>query len=617
MNILTKNFKAIKEIVLFTPPTDPPPFVLKEAEKANNTPLSGDIAQHQALLRCARRLAGTIEKALVILKEPCQIDKIAALKVEIEALEQQQTNLSPILETYSLSQSPAKNVISTSLEENRLQLENLYNLPNNKDLVFRNLTIPAKPPVRAFLAFVDGLADKNTINLSILQPLLLLGKSDKTLYQPDGLIPLIEEYLPGNQVKLAHTFGDATTSINMGDTAIFFDGIPKAVLIETKGQEHRGIDRPTLEQSVRGSQSAFTETLRVNTGLIRSLLRTSDLTTEMITVGTRSNTLCAVMYLKSIINPDLVTETKRRLQNIQIDTILEAGTLQLLLMDQPNLPFPQALSTERPDRVAAALGEGRLAILVDGSPFAIVAPINLFTLFHVSEDFSLPWVAGSFGRILRILGASITILLPAMYIAISYYHQEALPTDLILAIGGARERVPFPAIVEIVSMELAFELLREGGIRIPGMLGSTIGIVGAIILGQAAVSASIVSPITVVIIAVTGLASFATPDYSLSFALRLTRFIFEILAAMLGLVGVAGGLITIIVLLSSMKSLGVPYLTPIAPKTTAGYDIVLRGPNASQELRPDELNPKDIRRQPKVSLQWTKKAPKGKKGNQP
>jgi spore germination protein KA len=208
----------------------------------------------------------------------------------------------------------------------------------------------------------------------------------------------------------------------MGDTAILFDGLAQAVLIETKGQEHRGIDRPTLEQTVRGSQSAFTETLRVNTGLVRALLRTSDLTTEMITVGTRSNTLCAVMYLKSVINPDLVVEAKRRLQGIATDAITQAGILQLLMMDQPFLPFPQALSTERPDRVAAALSEGRLAVLVDGSPFAIVAPINLFTLLHVSEDFALPWVAGSFSRILRLSGALINILLPAMYLAISYFH---------------------------------------------------------------------------------------------------------------------------------------------------------------------------------------------------
>jgi spore germination protein KA len=616
MNIFAKNFKAIKQILIYEPPKDPPPFVLKEAERPNDapSPVTSSLAQHEALLRYAQRLADTVEKSREVLKDPFQTEKIEALKLEIAALEKQKDKLSPVLETYSLEQSPVDQEISTSMEENKLALEKLYNLPLNKDLIIRRLTIPAKPPVNAALAFIDGLSDKNTINLAILQPLMLLGKSNKNLFDADGLEELIAEYLPGNQVKLVHTIGEIVAAINMGDTAILFDGLSQAVLIETKGQEHRGIDRPALEQTVRGSQSAFTETLRINTGLVRALLRTSDLTTEMITVGTRSNTLCAVMYLKSVINPDLVVEAKRRLENITTDAITQAGMLQLLMMDQPILPYPQALSTERPDRVAAALAEGRLAILVDGSPFAIVAPISFFTLLHVSEDFALPWIAGSFSRILRLSGALINILLPAMYLAISYFHQEALPTDLILAIGAAREKVPFPAFVEIAAMEFAFELLREGGIRIPGMLGSTIGIVGAIILGQAAVAASIVSPITVVIIAVTGLASFAVPDYSLSFAFRLTRFIFELLAAILGLIGVAGGLITITVLLCSMKSLGVPYLAPLAPKTKYGYDVILRGPNASQELRPDELSPQDIRRQPKVSLNWTKKPSDQKKG---
>ncbi|MBS1115432.1 MAG: gerAA 1, partial [Nitrospirae bacterium] len=194
------------------------------------------------------------------------------------------------------------------------------------------------------------------------------------------------------------------------------------------------------------------------------------------------------------------------------------------------------------------------------------------------------WLAGSFSRLIRFLSSVIAIILPAFYIAISYFHQEALPTDLILAIGAARERVPFPAFLEIAAMEFAFELLREGGLRIPGMLGSTISIVGAIILGQTAVTANIVSPITVVIIAVTGLASFSIPDYSMAFSLRLVRFAFELLAALLGLVGIAGGLIAITVFLCNMKSLGVPYMAPVGPKTTPGYDTVIRGPVFS---RPD------------------------------
>ncbi|HWR55756.1 MAG TPA: spore germination protein [Negativicutes bacterium] len=618
MNIITKNFKALKELILYKPPEIPSPFVLGEKEEGRPEPVSpldqihADADMHASLLRCAERLAKALEKARKILAQPLRTEALVSLAKELEALQEQQAQLTPLLQAYNRKQDPLDQTVSTSLQENRLMLERLYNLPANKDLVMRELTIPGTPPVAAILFFIDGLIDKDTINLAVLQPLMLLGNTHRQLYDGRPTTRLITEYLPSNQVRTATTFGDVLDSLNLGDTALFLDGVSEAVLLETKGQEHRSIDRPQMEQSVRGSQSAFTETLRVNTGLVRAILRTSDLTTEISNIGVRSNTLCAVMYLHSLVNPRLVQEMKRRLDGIKVDHVTSAGALLLQLIDHPMLPFPQALTTERPDRVAAALLEGRLAVLLDGSPFAIVAPISMFTLFHTGEDFSFSWIAASFLRLLRFIGTFLTLTLPAIYIAISYFHQEAIPTDMILAIAAARERVPFPSILEILMMEFAFELLREAGTRIPSLLGPSIGIVGGIILGQAAVSAGIVSPITVVIVAVTGLASFAIPDYSYSYAIRLFRFVLEILAFMLGLVGVACGLLALTALLCSVKSLGVPYLSPVAPKTRAGYDIVLRGPIYTQELRPDDLNAQDRRRQAGVSRQWREEPPAGR-----
>ncbi|MBP2653235.1 MAG: gerAA 1 [Firmicutes bacterium] len=612
MNIFQKNFKAIKKLVIFQPPQTPSQFVLTEMESpCNETPNQLDIAlsQHKATVRYAKRVTSVLEKAETLLSEPYQVEKIQAFKVELDILQEQQKALSPLVETYNLSQNPLDQSISTSLEENILLLKHLYNWPQNKDLILRSITIPAKPLMNAKLAFIDGLVDSNTISQTVINPLMLAKKDDLNLYTNDFLERLITQYLPGSQAILVDTLRAVTDGLNLGNTAIFFDHVAKAMLIETKGQEHRSIDRPVMEQTARGSQSAFTETLRVNTGLVRSILRTNDLTTELLTLGTRSNTLCAIMYLKPIINPALVQEARRRLSNLNVDTISDSGALQRFIEDHPSLPFPQTLSTERPDRVAAAISEGRLAILLDGSPFVVVAPINFFTLYHSAEDFSYSWLAGSFSRIVRFLGSIIATILPAFYIAISYFHQEALPTDLILAIGTARERVPFPSFLEILAMEFSFELLREGGIRVPGMLGSTISIVGAIILGQTAVAASIVSPITVVIIAITGLASFSIPDYSMAFSLRLVRFAFELLAALLGLVGIASGLIALAVLLCSMKSLGAPYMAPVGPKTTPGFDTIVRGPVFSQERRPDELNPQDKRKQANISRQWTKEPP--------
>ena len=617
-NFFSKNFAALKRLVLYKPPPDAPQFVLDErgatgpekAEKDGKAAASEEFhlaaQRHAAMLRYARRLEFALAKAASLLIPPISREKAAALGTELAALEKQKEQLSPLVTSYAFRRDPLDAPISASLEENKLALERLYNLPANKDLITRDITIPAAPPVKAFLAFIDGLADKQTINLAILQPLLLLGSGSRQLYDGDTLQKLVGEFLPANQVRLAHTLRDVTDSINLGDTAIFLDGAAAAIVAETKGFEHRTVSRSMIEQSVRSSQSAFTETIRVNTALVRTFLRASDLTAEFLTVGARGNNLCAIMYLKSVINPLLVEEARRRLKSIKTDTIFESGMLQHFFEDYALLPYPQSLLTERPDRVAAALSEGRLAILVDGSPFALVAPISLFTLLHASEDFSFSWITGSFSRALRIASTMVAALFPSLYIAISYFHQEALPTELILAVAGARENVPFPSIVEIAIMEFAFELIREAGVRIPNMMGSTIGIVGAIILGQAAVAASIVSPITVVIIAITGLSSFAIPDYSLAAAVRLTRFAFEIIAAILGLVGVASGILSLLVTFAAMKSLGVPYLAPVAPKTIFGYDVLLRGPAYSQEFRPDALSPQDRRRQPRISRVWTK-----------
>jgi spore germination protein KA len=419
--------------------------------------------------------------------------------------------------------------------------------------------------------------------------------------------------LPSNQVNPVTEYADVARGINSGDTALFIEGTAKALIINTKGYEHRSVDRPQIEQSVRGSQVSFGEALRTNTGLIRTMVQSSDLITEIIPIGKRVSSNCAVMYLKSIANPDLINEVKRRISNFSTDYVSTNGQLEQFIEDHPSIPFPQSLSTERPDRVAPHLLEGRVAVLLEGASFVHVLPVGLFGFFHSVEDISLGSKVASFMRILRYLGAFIAVVLPSGYLSINYFHPEALPTEMALAVAGAREKVPFPAFFEMLIMEFSFELIREAGLRVPGMLGSTIGIVGAIIVGQAAVSANIVSPIMVVIIAMTGVASFCIPDYRLAFAFRIVRIILLLLAMTMGFVGVAYGLLLLVVLLCNMKSFGVPYLAPIAPRTIAGLDIVIRGPVFRQERRPDELNPQDVVRQPPISRMWTKHSPANKK----
>ena len=617
-NAIQQVYANMKNILVYQPSNQPDPFVLGETQHegkdVSDKPLSGqleDFQRFEAELRYAKRLTAFMEKVIQVLRENQWSEKSEPLKAEYKALEKQHSEISTILLSYIGKGVNNESAISTSLEENKKNVEEIYQLPLNKDIVIRKLIIPANPPIKAMLVFMDGLSDKKIINMTVLQPLMLMRNSREELYGADLVGILIEEYLPSGQATRVGRFKEVQQGINTGDSVLFFDGIEEAVVIETKGFEHRGVDRPATEQSVRGSQNAFSEVLRVNTALIRSMLHTSDLVTEMIPMGKQSNSNCAVMYLKSIANQELVAEVRRRIEGINTDIIIDSGMLESLIIDFPRNPFPQSLSTERPDRVAVHLAEGRVAIFMDGSPFGQIVPVSLFTLMHSADDFALHVYYANAMRMIRWASAFVSMLLPAIYISISTFHHEAIPTELMLSISAARGQVPFPTIVEIVLMEFSFELIREGGLRIPGILGSTLGIVGAIILGQAAVTAKIVSPIMVIVIAVTGLASYSIPDYRLGSAFRLLRFIFIFLAMSMGLVGIACGFLVFTAVLCSLKSFGMPYMAPVAPKTTPGGDVILRKPIHMQKKRPDELNPQDVIRQADVSRPWTTETPTG------
>jgi len=610
-------YTSIKNILVYQPSKQPDPFVLDEnqqdTKKINCDPVpldsSESLQQLEAMMRHAKRLVTFIEQYIEELHDGQWFGKRREWKVQYDALKQQQTEINAILEKKNNDDNVSEPTISTSLEENQKKIEEIYQLPLNKDVVIRKFIISTQPEVKALLIFMDGLADKKVMNMAVLQPLMLLQNQQES--DSDVVDFIIEQCLPSGQASRVGSFKEVQQGINTGDAVLFLDGIGEAVTIETKGAEHRGVDRPATEQSVRGSQNAFTEVLRVNTALIRSMLHSSDLITEMIPVGKRGHSNCAIMYLKTIANEELVAEVRRRIKGINTDIIIDSGILEHFIVDFPSNPFPQTLSTERPDRVVVHLVEGRVAILVDGSPFGHIAPISLFTLMHSADDFSMHFYYSNFLRMIRWVGGLISMLLPALYLAISTFHQEAIPTELLLSITAARGQVPFPTIFEILLMELAFELIREGGLRIPGILGSTLGIVGAIILGQAAVSAKIVSPIMVIVIAVTGLASYSIPEYRLASAFRIFRLVFVFMALVMGLVGVACSFFVLTGILSSLKSFGMPYLAPIAPKTTSGGDVILRKPVHMQQRRPDELNTQDVIRQGDVSRPWTKQIPTG------
>ncbi len=400
---------------------------------------------------------------------------------------------------------------------------------------------------------------------------------------------------------------DILDGVNYGDTAFFLEGCSKALLVETKGWERRGVERPQIEQTISGPQEAFTETLRTNTALLRKLLKSEQLSTEILTVGSRIKTYVAVMYLRDLANPDLVAEVRRRIEGIKVDFVADSGVLEQFIEDHPYNLNPTILSTERPDRVASKIVEGKVAILVDGSPLTLVVPTTMYEQLHTGEETYRSWQAGTYIRYLRAMAFLVSFLLPGMYLSLVLFHHEMFPTELLLAIAGNREKVPFPSIIEVLLMEFSLELIREAGLRIPGVMGSTIGIVGALILGQAAVQANIVSPILVILVAITGLASFAIPYYSLAFSTRIYRFFYIALGVTLGFFGIAIGLFVHGILAANLKSFGAPYLAPTGPRTEAGADVITRLPVFFHEKRPDYVNPQDATRQPRVSRQWIKK----------
>jgi len=489
------------------------------------------------------------------------------------------------------------------LAKNRTRLEAIFELPLNKDLVLRDFYIAGLDKA-ALLIYIDGLSDRNTQSFAILQPLMLLSAGN---YSPGDPIPTAcQKLLPGHQIQQSRLLEEVINGILDGSSVLLIDDSPEALIIETRGWEHRGIERSFNEPVVRGPQEAFSETFRANTAGVRRYVKDPKLITEIFRLGRRSRNLTAIMYIKDIANPGLVAEVKYRIQKISetTDYISETGALEELLEDHPLSIIPQILSTERPDRLSAHLREGYVGIVMANSPYSLILPTTYNIFLHAAEDYYLRWPFGNFLRFIRSAAIFLALLLPSIYIAVVNYHQEMIPTDLMLAMTAARETVPFPAIAEILFMEFSFELIREAGIRVPGIIGPTIGIVGALILGQAAVAASIVSPILIIIIAITALASFVVPNYNATFSIRILRFIFIILAGFLGFFGIAFGVFALMLHLANLTSFGVPFLAPIAPYLPQNKDRIIRPRAYDQPNRPAFLRPLDWIRQEKQPRRW-------------
>lgn len=496
--------------------------------------------------------------------------------------------------------------VSIELDANLEYMKKVYSIPINSDIIIREFMILHRnKSVKAFIIFFDGLVNRELINSHILMP-LMVNSMFEIKENSDGLQEFIaSKLLPHCQVRIEKSYGKIKEKVNFGSCALFVDSVEVSFTADVKGWEHRPVEKPNNEIVIRGPQEAFNELLRTCTAQIRKKLKDEDLIVEDVNVGKISKTPCSMLYIKDVANERLVNEVRRRLENINVDYLLDSGTLEQLIEDSSIFPSPQMISTERPDYVSELLSNGRIAIVVSGSPIVLVVPVTAFDLMHSAEDLYIRYPYVNFLRYIRYTALLLALLMPGIYLAIVNYHQDMIPTDLLLAVEAARERVPFPSIVEILLMELSFELIREAGIRVPGPIGPTLGIIGALILGEAAVAANIVSPVLIIIVAVTGIGSFVIPNYSLAYSIRIMRFVFILLGGLAGFFGISIGLFLLGIWSVSLKSFGVPFMAPFGPRTSRSYkNIMFRAPEWKLEARPDFLSVKKKARQSKYSMGW-------------
>lgn len=507
--------------------------------------------------------------------------------------------------------------ISNNLKENITNLNVKYNSLINSDIILREFSLNINnASYNALLVCIDGMIDSDLVNNFLLRPLMEPKKNFSKVVNLNGVKVTkskkidLEDYIfnnlvPQNDLKKVDNLDDLISAVNIGDCALLVDTLNTGFVVDVKGYKSREISSPTNEIVIRGSQEAFVENLRTNTSMLRRIINNENLIIEDTTVGTISKTKVAVCYLKNVTNTDLVNEVKYRINNLDIDYVISSGQLEQLIQDKGNIAFPQLIATERSDKTALHILEGRVVVIVNGSPYALIMPGVFLDFLSSPEDVNLKHQYSNLLKVVRFLASFITLLLPGVYVAITNYHTELLPTELLFTIAASRNAVPFPTIIEIIVMEISFELIREAGLRVPTPFGSTIGIIGALVLGEAAVSANLVSPILIIIVATTAICSFAIPDFSMSFSFRIFRFVYIILGYLSGLLGIVFGLFIQFAILTNLKSFGSPYLAPYVPITNLnGASSYFVKPIWKRESRADFLNTKRPKQEGKISKKW-------------
>lgn len=499
-------------------------------------------------------------------------------------------------------------ICNFKLEELKKKMET--SLGNTEDLKIEEVNIGNN---EALLMYMESLVDSNLMKETLFTTLNKNVESSPPISDVDGLEKLCKERFSGSGYEFIKTIDELISNILIGKVIIIFEGIPCSVTLSYISSEDRAISEPTTQTVIRGPKDAFVESVNTNLSLIRKRIINRNLRFEKFTIGNETNTSVYMAYMYSIANDKIVEEVRRRLKKINVSAIFESSNIEEMIADKTITPFPLALNTERPDVVAGHLMEGKIVILVNGTPFALIVPAVLVDFFNTSEDYYQHYMMSSFIRFIRYVSFMLGLLTPALYVGILTFHHELLPTTLLLSVIAQRQGVPFPAVVEVLIMEITFEILREAAVRMPRVVGPTVSIVGALVIGQAAAEAGFISNIMVIIVAITAIANFVSPTYSFANAARLLRFLLILTSSIIGLYGVLLVLVFMVAHLSSLRSFGVPYLAPVAPFLVEEQkDVFFRFPFKTMSKRPSYLSPANTSKQNKMHSQSPPSKKEGK-----
>jgi spore germination protein KA len=487
--------------------------------------------------------------------------------------------------------------LSKNLDENLNNIRNI--LGQSNDVIIHKFKLGSHKNLDSAVIYIEGLVEKNLVNQDILRPLMVYMQmvEDDTKRQPSNILAFLQtSVLTTGNLDPLQDIASVIAAVLAGSTLILVEGENQALSINLPGWETRSLEEPKNELTIRGPRISFIETLRINTSLLRRIIRDPRLTFDSMNIGQSTKTDVSVAYIKGIAKNSLVEEVKQRLERIDTDAILDVGYIEQFIEDHPLSLFPHIGVTERPDVAAARIMEGRVAILVDGSPFALTAPMLFFEAFQNPEDYYSRPFYNSALRLIRFLAFEISIYLPAVYVALATFHPELLPTPLLITVAAAREGIPFPSVAEAILMVILFEILREAGLRMPRNLGQAVSIVGTLVIGQVAVQAGLVGAPMVLILATTAIASFVSPP--LADVSAVLRFLLVIAAGMLGMFGIVIFSIELISHLTALRSFGVPYLSPFTPLNFSDIkDTFVRVPLWAMKNRPQSISSLDPVRQ--------------------